>query len=119
MTGREAMRIGVFIDNRHVDQFVTDARDVAQRGFPSLWAPQVFHVDALTTLAIAAREVPGIDVGTAVVPTYPRHPMVLAAQALTVQQVSRGRLTLGIGLSHQVVIESLLGLSFEKPVRHL
>jgi len=63
--------------------------------------------------------VPGIEIGTAVVPTYPRHPMMLAQQALTVQAASGGRLALGIGLSHQIVVEMMWGLSFEKPVRHL
>ena len=52
-------------------------------------------------------------------PTYPRHPMMLAQQALTVNAASGGRLCLGIGLSHQIVIESMLGMSFDKPVRHL
>jgi 5,10-methylenetetrahydromethanopterin reductase len=63
--------------------------------------------------------VSGIDFGTAVVPTYPRHPVMLAAQALTVQAATGGRLTLGIGLSHQLVIENVFGQSFEKPARHM
>ena len=62
---------------------------------------------------------PDIRLGTAVVPTYPRHPMALAQQALTVSQVSGGRLDLGIGLSHQPVVEGMWGLSFERPVRHM
>jgi F420-dependent oxidoreductase-like protein len=76
-------------------------------------------MDALTALAVAGREVPGIELGTAVVPTYPRHPAMLAAQALTTQAIIGGRLALGIGLSHQVVIESMFGLSFDKPARHM
>ena len=82
---------------------------VADAGFGSAWMPQIFGIDALTTLAVVAREVPEVRLGTAVVPTFPRHPMMLAAQALTVQQVSGGRFTLGIGLSHQLVIEGMLG----------
>ena len=62
---------------------------------------------------------PRIELGTAVVPTYPRHPMVLAGQALTASAASGGRLTLGIGLSHQLVIEGMWGYSFDKPVRHM
>ena len=62
---------------------------------------------------------PDIELATAVVPTYPRHPIMLAAQALTVQAATGGRLTLGIGLSHQVVIEGMFGYSFEKPARHM
>jgi F420-dependent oxidoreductase-like protein len=63
--------------------------------------------------------VPDIYLGTAVVPTYPRHPMMLAQQALTVQQATGNRFMLGIGLSHQVVIEGMYGLSFDKPARHM
>ena len=62
---------------------------------------------------------PAIRFGTAVVPTYPRHPVMLAAQALTVQAASGDRLTLGIGLSHQMVIENVFGMSFDKPARHM
>jgi F420-dependent oxidoreductase-like protein len=62
---------------------------------------------------------PRIELGTAVVPTYPRHPMMLAQQCLTVNAATSGRLCLGIGLSHQIVIESMMGMSFEKPVRHM
>ena len=70
-------------------------------------------------LAIVGREGPRIELGTAVVPTYPRHPMMLAQQALTVQAATGGRLALGIGLSHQIVVEFMWGMSFAKPVRHL
>ena len=57
--------------------------------------------------------------GTAVVPTYPRHPLALAQQALSTQAACGGRLLLGIGPSHPVVIESMHGLSYEKPARHV
>ncbi|HET6875103.1 MAG TPA: TIGR03564 family F420-dependent LLM class oxidoreductase, partial [Acidimicrobiales bacterium] len=62
---------------------------------------------------------PGLQIGTAVVPTYPRHPLVMAMQALTVQAATGNHLVLGIGLSHQVVIEGAFGLSFSAPVRHM
>lgn len=113
------MNIGVFSQPATVDEAVTDARRAADAGFASYWMPQIFGMDTLTALAVVGREVPRIALGTAVVPTFPRHPMMLAAQARTVQQISGGRLTLGIGLSHQMVIEGMLGMSWEKPVRHL
>jgi F420-dependent oxidoreductase-like protein len=81
--------------------------------------PQIFGLDALTALAVVAAEVDGIGLGTSVVPTYPRHPMALAQQALTVNQVSGGRLTLGIGLSHQPVVEGMWGIPFDRPLRHM
>ena len=116
------MRIGLFggdTAGRTVDDVVTDAATAHAEGFASYWIPQIFGLDALTVLAVVAREVPDIELGTAVVPTYPRHPMTLAQQALTVQSISDGRLVLGIGLSHQIVVEGIWGMSFEKPVRHM
>jgi F420-dependent oxidoreductase-like protein len=117
------MRIGIFggevAGDGEIDEVVASARRTAEEGFASYWMPQIFGLDALTSLAVLGREVPGIELGTAVVPTYPRHPMMLAGQALTTQVISGGRLTLGIGLSHQLVIEGIFGQSFEKPVRHM
>lgn len=113
------MRIGIFSQPASVDKGVEHARLFAEAGFASFWMPQIFGIDALTALAVIGREVPGIELGTAVVPTYPRHPAMLAAQARTVQQVTGGRLSLGIGLSHQMVIEGMFGMSFDKPVRHM
>jgi F420-dependent oxidoreductase-like protein len=116
------MRIGIFggaTANGPIDSIVDAVRAAADDGFASYWLPQVFGMDALTALAVAGREVPDIELGTAVVPTYPRHPAMLAGQALTTQAVIGGRLALGIGLSHQVVIEAMFGYSFEKPARHM
>lgn len=87
-------------------------------GFASCWLPQVDTIDALTVLALAGRATSTIELGTAVVPTYPRHPTVLAAQALTVQDATGDRLALGIGLSHRFVIEGSLGLDYSKPIPH-
>ena len=116
------MRIGIFsgtTSDGTIDQLVDEARQARDEGFASFWTSQIFGHDALTVLAIVGREVDGIELGTGVVPTYPRHPMMLAQQALTVNAASGGRLALGIGLSHKIVIESMLGMSFDKPVRHL
>lgn len=116
------MRIGYFggtINDGTIDEVVDEARTAEELGFTTYWAPQIFGHDALTVLAIVGREVPRIEVGTSVVPTYPRHPMMLAQQCLSVNAASGGRLCLGIGLSHQVVIEQMMGMSFDKPVRHM
>jgi F420-dependent oxidoreductase-like protein len=117
-----AMRLGLFgsrINDGTVDDVVEEARQAEVDGFATYWASQIFGHDALTALAIVGREVPRIELGTSVVPTYPRHPMVLAQQALTVNAAAGGRFCLGVGLSHQIVIESMMGLSYAKPVRHL
>jgi 5,10-methylenetetrahydromethanopterin reductase len=114
------MRIGVMFDTeKPFDDVAGQVAGLAAVGIETAWASQIFALDALTTIAAVSREVPGIHFGTAVVPTYPRHPVMLAAQALTVQAASGGRLTLGIGLSHQMVIENVFGMSFDKPARHM
>ena len=114
------MQIGIFGFESKVDAVVEEIATAAGQGFSSFWVPQIFGFDALTALAIAGREVPEIKLGTSVIPTYPRHPMMLAQQALTVSQViGGGRLQLGIGLSHKPVVEGMWGMPFDKPVRHM
>jgi len=116
------MRIGIFGDTVNggtIDDVVDEARQVEADGFASYWAPNIFGHDALTVLAIVGREIPRIELGTSIVPTYPRHPMALAQQCLTVNAACKGRLTLGIGLSHKIVIENMMGMSYDKPIRHI
>ncbi len=113
------VRVGVFSPAASIDGLVADLQTAKDAGLESVWVPQVFTIDALTALAVAGREVPDIAVGTSVIPTYPRHPSALALQALTTQQALDGRLTLGIGLSHQVVVETMWGFSFDRPGRHM
>jgi 5,10-methylenetetrahydromethanopterin reductase len=116
------MRIGFFggdTAGRTIDDVVADARAAEQDGFSSYALPQIFGLDAMGVLAVVGREVPRIELGTGVVPTYGRHPLTMAQQALTVQAASGGRFVLGIGLSHQMVIENMFGLSFDKPLRHM
>lgn len=98
---------------------IEQIRSLAERGAGSVWLAQIFGADALTMLAVAGAQLPGIELGTAVVPTYPRHPTALAAQALTVQALTGGRLTLGVGPSHRSVIEDMFGLDYTKPARHM
>lgn len=116
------MRIGVHLSirpSKSLDRLIDQVRRLEQRGFGLAWIDQVYDYEALSLAAVLGRETEHIALGTWVVPTYPRHPSVLAQQALTVQAASRNRLVLGIGLSHQVVIEKRLGLEFARPVRHM
>ena len=116
------MRIGYFggtVNEGTIDDVVDEARQAEADGFASYWAPNIFGHDALTVLAIVGREVPRIELGTSVVPTFPRHPFAIAQQCLTVSAASGGRLTLGIGLSHKIVIENMMGLSYDKPIRRI
>ena len=77
------MRMGVFfpsVEHVPLDDMVTRVAAVAEAGFHSAWLPQSSSFDALTALTVIGREVAGIGLGTAVVPTYPRHPVSLAAR---------------------------------------
>ena len=116
------MRIGTMLsmpgDVVSTDVLTTRAFAAEEAGFASGWLPQVGTVDALTALALAGRDTTSIELGTAVVPTYPRHPVMLAEQALTVQNATDNRLALGVGLSHRFFIENSLGLDYSKPIPH-
>jgi F420-dependent oxidoreductase-like protein len=120
VTGEDGeMRLGVFLNPTTIDSYVKDCQAVADAGFASVWSPQIFGLETLAAIAVAGTTVKNITFGTAVVPTYPRHPMTMAQLALTAQAATGGRLVLGIGLSHQVVIEGMYGMSFDKPAVHM
>ena len=113
------MELGIFGSSRSVSELTEQVQKAADLGYATFWTPQIFNLDALTALAVVSSKVSDIRLGTSVVPTYPRHPMMLAQQALTVNQVSGGRLDLGIGLSHKPVVEGMWGMSFDGPVGHM
>ena len=113
------MRIGITGGGGTIDAAVDSVRQAKDAGYRSAWFSNIFGLDGMTACAVAGREVPDITLGTFVVPTYSRHPLYMAQQAMTTQAATGGRFTLGIGLSHQIVIEGMLGLSFEKPARHI
>jgi len=113
------MRMGIGAGGATIEQAVSSVKQAAEDGFASAWFANIFGLDAMTAVAVAGHEVPNIELGTAVVPTYSRHPYYMAQQAMTTQAATGGRFVLGIGLSHQIVIETILGLSFDKPAKHM
>jgi len=90
-----------------------------QAGFQTAWVANIFAMDAMTLIALAARETKALELGTAVVPTFSRHPLYMAQQALTTQLVCGGRFVLGIGPSHKIVVENMLGLSYTGIAKHV
>ncbi len=117
------MRVGVMIGPERgryaskVDRLRSDARWADDAGLASLWIPQIpDEFDALTAATLVGTETSRIEIGTAVVPVQPRHPIALAQQALSVQAVCGGRLALGLGLSHHWIIDEMLGLPYDRPV---
>ncbi len=118
------MKIGIngtgLVQKASVAAVVEHAAQAADDGFThySLAEHPTGGFDALTVLAAVGQAVPDIELSTAIVPTFPRHPMVLAGQTLTTADIVGPRLVLGIGLSHEVMLAQL-GIGFDKPIRHL
>jgi len=120
------MRIGINISPSAgggrlatLDQIVDQVASFATQGFATAAFANIFGYDALTVVAVAGRGVPRIELETAVVPIFTRHPVALAQQAVTTQAAAGGRLVLGIGLSHRPVVEERWGMSFERPVEYM
>ncbi len=88
-------------------------------GFASYWVAQLRAPDALTAIAVMGTRTSRIELGTAVVPTWPRHPLMLAAQALTAQEATSGRLALGVGLAHKATVEASMKIPFATPAKHM
>ncbi|MEE8338034.1 MAG: TIGR03564 family F420-dependent LLM class oxidoreductase [Dehalococcoidia bacterium] len=113
------MQIGASVSGDNIDAMIASAQALEERGFAYTGMANIRGHDAITVLALIGRETAKIELHTAVVPTYPRHPVTMAQQALTAQAASGGRFTLGIGLSHKVVIEDSYGLSYERRASHM
>jgi 5,10-methylenetetrahydromethanopterin reductase len=117
------MRIGVMVGPERgryatkVERLRADAEWAERAGVASIWVPQIpDDFDALTAVTVAALATSRVEIGTAVVPVQPRHPIALAHQALSTQAVCEGRLALGLGVSHHWIIDEMLGLPYERPV---
>lgn len=108
------------VDSRktlHLDSYIAELAKFESEGFKRIWATQMPRdADTLTVLALASREVPRIEFGTGVLPIQTQIPMNLAQRALTVNAVTGGRLTLGLGLSHKIVTEGMWGIPFSRAV---
>jgi 5,10-methylenetetrahydromethanopterin reductase len=117
------VRIGVMIGPERgryaskVERLRRDARWAEEAGLAAVWIPQIpDEFDALTAATLVGAETSRIQIGTAVVPVQPRHPIALAQQALSTQAVCHGRLNLGLGVSHHWIVDEMLGLPYEYPV---
>ena len=113
------MRIGLYVGGQSdLQTQIEQARAAAEHGLASVYFNQVLGTDPLTVAALAGTAAPGIELGTGIVQTYPRHPISMAAQALTVAAATGNRLTLGVGPSHKPFIEGVYGLSYDRPAHH-
>ncbi|TME62970.1 MAG: TIGR03564 family F420-dependent LLM class oxidoreductase [Chloroflexi bacterium] len=123
-TGSGLMRVGLLDGGNRdrrpatLDELLARARLAEEVGLSSVWYSNIFGHDAMTVAALAARVTDRIAIGTAITPTYPRHPHAMAQQAASTAAAARGRFTLGVGPSHRVVVEEMWGLSYERAYDH-
>ena len=118
------MRIGIngsslIATGAPLAQMVDHAVEAEEAGFASYWLAQLAVPDALTAIAVMGARTSRIELGTAVIATWPRHPLMLAAQALTVQEAIANRLALGIGLAHKPTVENTFKIPFATPAKHM
>lgn len=114
------MRIGLTGAGNSADAIITQAQQAEADGFSAIWYPGAVFGDALQAVALAGRATTTIELGTSVLPTYLAHPVLMASRAAaTAAAIGQpGRFTLGIGPSHEPVVEGMLGLSYATPGRH-
>ncbi|HKJ25106.1 MAG TPA: TIGR03564 family F420-dependent LLM class oxidoreductase [Myxococcota bacterium] len=120
------MRIGLMMGpergryRRKVAQLAADAAAAERDGFTSVWVPQIpGDFDAFVAIALMGQATERIELGTAVVPIQTRHPIAMAQEVMSVQAVCEGRFALGIGVSHDWVIEGQLGLPYARPAHQM
>ncbi len=98
-----------------VEKLQADARWADEAGLDTIWTPQIpDEIDVMTAVTLLGLATSRIEIGTSIVPLQPRHPVVLAQQALSNQAVCRGRFTLGVGVSHHWIINDMMGLPYER-----
>ncbi len=116
------MKFGVVIANQRatVDRVGDELEQIEALGYDSAWMPGIPNgPDVLTLFAATANRTSRIEVGPAIVSAYVRHPVALASQALTVHDALGGRLTLGLGVSHQRVVDDFFGIDYSHPIRYI
>ncbi|MEY2424244.1 MAG: hypothetical protein QOI95_4311 [Acidimicrobiaceae bacterium] len=113
------MHIGLTGGGATADRIVQQAVEAEQDGFTSLWYASAVFGDPLVAMALAGRATSTIELGTSVLQTYTCHPVLQANRAAsTAAAMGRTGLTLGVGPSHQQVIENAYGLSYEHVGAH-
>src|SRR5215216_6729094 len=114
------LNAGLVIPRGSAAALVERVTQAEQRGVRQVWTTVGGPTaDPVTAFAAAGAATERIGLGTAVAPTYPRHPITLAAQAIALNYLAPGRIRLGVGTSHRPTIEGAYGIPMGKPLAHL
>lgn len=123
MTTPPPVTYGVMVSRRASQRAHSRPADelvrLESRGVSRIWLPHLLGLDPLPVIAAAAVRTSAVRFGTAVTPTWPRHPLALMQEALAVHAISDGRLTLGVGVSDVPTIQDVHGLRWQDPIGHL
>jgi F420-dependent oxidoreductase-like protein len=112
--------VGLIVNETNAATAIKTIAAAEKAGVHQIWMVQPpWSPDALTTLAAAAIKTSTVRLGTSIIPTYPRHPVVLAQQALALHDIAPGRFRLGIGPSHRAIVEGMYGLPQTTPLVYL
>lgn len=112
--------VGVHIGAATAAQLVAGIVAAEAAGIDCAWLTSGgMAPDPLAVFSAAAMKTGRIKLGTCIIPTFPRHPLAMAQGALAVDSLAPGRLRLGVGPSHQVSVEPMYGIPFERPLEHL
>jgi F420-dependent oxidoreductase-like protein len=112
--------VGLIVNGTNAAAAIKTITAAEKSGVQQIWMVQPpWSPDGLTTLAAAAIKTSKVRLGTSIIPIYPRHPVVLAQQALALHDISPGRLRLGIGPSHRAIVEGMYGLAQTTPLVYL
>jgi F420-dependent oxidoreductase-like protein len=115
-----AKTIGVAVAERDANAVVSAIERLEQLGIPAAWLTTGgAGLDGLTLFAAAARRTERILLGTCIVPTFPRHPIVTVQQVQVIAQLAPNRFRLGLGPSHRPTMETMFGIDFDRPLGHL
>ena len=112
-------RVGVAVGGDKVNDVLAAIERAEQLGIQAAWMTTGgARLDSLTTFAAAALRTHHIALGTSIVPTFPRHPQVVAQQTQVVAQLAPGRFRLGLGPSHRPTMQAM-GIHLTAPLGHL
>jgi F420-dependent oxidoreductase-like protein len=112
--------VGLIVNGTNAAAAIKTIAAAETAGVQQIWMTNTpWFPDVLTTLAAAAIKTSIVRLGTAIIPTYPRHPIVLAQEVRAFHDIAPGRLRLGIGPSHRAIVEDIYGLPQTTPLVHL
>jgi alkanesulfonate monooxygenase SsuD/methylene tetrahydromethanopterin reductase-like flavin-dependent oxidoreductase (luciferase family) len=114
------MALGCFVSvGRSLEQAVSRVRLAEELGYEAVYVTHIAGRESLTVLTHYANHTERIRIGTGVVPIYTRTPATMGQTAATIDEISGGRLNLGLGVSHRPVVEGWHGQTIDKPVSEM